>query len=78
MVGVKRILDSSDGRYLLNTVVLDEMVVWVQQASDLHWESLANEMAKVAVYKSDLRWQLVEMDEALLDDYRVAISGASS
>jgi protein SHQ1 len=68
LVEVKRILDTSDSRYLLNTVVVDDLLVWFQQSFDAHRESLSIEMAKVHTTKSDIRWGLIDLENKWQDD----------
>ncbi|KAI8917775.1 SHQ1 protein-domain-containing protein [Powellomyces hirtus] len=64
LLEMRQLVGGDDRMYVLSRVWLDDYSVWIQRASDKQLQSLASELNHVKITKSQIGWDLDQVEEA--------------
>ncbi|XP_070559764.1 protein SHQ1 homolog isoform X2 [Ptychodera flava] len=66
LLEIHRLLSTDDTRYILNDLYVTDYCVWIQSAKKSWIASLAESLTQVKVSKSDLEFDLIELEHAAI------------
>uniref|UniRef100_A0A8D8LW26 Protein SHQ1 homolog n=1 Tax=Cacopsylla melanoneura TaxID=428564 RepID=A0A8D8LW26_9HEMI len=64
LLSIHTMFNNSEPRYLLNQLYIVDYCIWIQQVSDKRIQNLADALNEVTISKSDLRFDLEELETA--------------
>jgi len=65
LLAIKHIIERDEQRHYLGRLYIDDYCVWIQHASDAKIASLAADLAKIRLAKSELGFSIVALESAL-------------
>uniref|UniRef100_A0A6T6C5W4 CS domain-containing protein n=1 Tax=Compsopogon caeruleus TaxID=31354 RepID=A0A6T6C5W4_9RHOD len=67
LLHMKSMFESSESRFVLSTIFLIDYCIWIQGLSDSLFKSFTNEMEEFKIEKSEMPWDLVELERQVLE-----------